>query len=224
MAVTARASDRVHDALRAQILDGTLRPGDAVPSERVLADELGVNRQSVREALKRLEQAGLVRISHGGATRVLDWRDTGGLEVLIDLAAGGGGSPPADLVRSIVEMRASIGIDAARRCAARADDACAERIRRLAGEAAALVGGDVETLEDRYAAMWQTVVIGSGNVAYRLAFNTLQRALVAYPQIAELVRPDDAEAIRAFGGAVAGGDPRAAARHAATLLEPGAEV
>lgn len=71
-----RASERVHAALRDEILGGALAPGAAVPSERALAKRFGVHRQSVREALKRLEQAGLVRISHGGATRVLDWRDS----------------------------------------------------------------------------------------------------------------------------------------------------
>ena len=46
-----RVSDRVHERLRGQILDGTLAPGDPVPSERSLAEELGVTRHAVREAL-----------------------------------------------------------------------------------------------------------------------------------------------------------------------------
>ena len=79
------ASGEVHRRLREQILSGELAPGDPIPSERALSEELGVNRHAVREALKRLQQAGLVRISQGGATRVLDWRDSAGLEVLLDL-------------------------------------------------------------------------------------------------------------------------------------------
>src|SRR5919202_1731508 len=149
-----RRSDLVHDRLRRQILEGRLAPGDAVPSERVLAEALGVNRHAVREALKRLEQAGLVRISQGGATRVLDWRDAGGLEVLLDLVAGGAGPPPADVVRSVLEMRASVGIDAARRCAHRADAAQREAVRRLAGEAAAAVGRDDAQLDARFTELW----------------------------------------------------------------------
>lgn len=215
-----RASDRVHESLRAQILDGVLRSGAAVPSERVLAERLGVHRQSVREGLKRLEQAGLVRISHGGATRVLDWRDTGGLEILADLGRGGEGAPPADLEQSIIEMRASIGIDAARRCAVRADAATLEQVRRFAEEAAGLVGGDLESLEERYAAMWQTVVAGSGNVVYRLAFNSLVRALTSYREMADVVRPADAGVIRAFGAAMAARDVPAAVAQARALLAP----
>ena len=134
-----RISDRVHASLRADILAGTLAPGDAVPSERRLAEDLGVNRHAVREALKRLEQAGLVTISQGGATRVRDWRDTGGLEILLDLQAGT--EPPADLARSVLELRASVGVDAARRCApsGRTRRPCA-RVAELAERAAAAIG------------------------------------------------------------------------------------
>jgi DNA-binding FadR family transcriptional regulator len=213
-----RASDRIHETLRDQILAGTLEAGAAVPSERTLAASYGVHRQSVREALKRLEQAGLVRISHGGATRVLDWRDSGGLEILADLAAGGGGLPPGDMARSINEMRASIGIDAARLCAERADAGTLERVDACAAEAAGQVGGDTASLEERYAAMWHTVIVGSGNVAYRLAFNSLLLALPSRPEMAAAVRPHEAAAIRAFGAAMLARDADTAMARARALL------
>lgn len=213
-----RASDRVHEALRDEILAGSLEPGAAVPSERTLAERFGVHRQSVREALKRLEQAGLVEITHGGATRVLDWRDQGGLEILADI---GGGEPPAGLARSVIEMRASIGIDAARLCVERASDAELAEVNRLAGEAAVQVGGPIDQLELSYAAMWRTVVIGSGNIAYRLAFNSLVRALPSRREMADAVRPDEADAIRAFGTAIRARDSEAATRCARELLAPG---
>ncbi|HEU4802279.1 MAG TPA: GntR family transcriptional regulator [Solirubrobacterales bacterium] len=216
-----RASDRVHEALRDEILAGSLEPGAAVPSERTLAERFGVHRQSVREALKRLEQAGLVEITHGGATRVLDWRDQGGLEILADLADVGGGEPPAGLARSVIEMRASIGIDAARLCVDRASDAELAEVNRLAGEAAVQVGGPIDQLELSYAAMWRTVVIGSGNIAYRLAFNSLVRALPSRREMADAVRPDEADAIRAFGTAIRARDSEAATRCARELLAPG---
>ncbi len=216
-----RASERVHAVLRADILAGRLAPGDGVPSERALAERLTVHRQSVREALKRLEQAGLVRIHQGGATRVLDWRETAGLDLLTDLVHGGPGSPTPELVRAIIEMRASIGIDAARRCAVRADDALLAEVGRLAEAAADLIGkGDV-TLEERYAAMWLTVVLGSENIAYRLAFNSLMRSLGDHPGVAELVRPGDACAIRAFAKAMLARDAAAVGAAAARLLGDG---
>ena len=62
--------DAVADQIQSKILDGTLRAGDRLPPERELALQLGVNRSSVREALKKLEQLRLVAIQQGSGIRV----------------------------------------------------------------------------------------------------------------------------------------------------------
>ena len=49
------------------ISSGSLRPGDRLPSERELAEKLGVSRESIREGLKHLHSIGLVETrSHRG--------------------------------------------------------------------------------------------------------------------------------------------------------------
>ena len=80
-------SGQIHARLRADILAGRYAVDDALPSERRLSEELETSRHAIREALKRLQQGGLVSISQGGATRVRDWRHHGGLELLLDVAA-----------------------------------------------------------------------------------------------------------------------------------------
>ncbi len=52
---------QVSAELEAQILDGTLRPGDQLPGEVEMAAMFGVNRSTVREGIRRLESEGLVR-------------------------------------------------------------------------------------------------------------------------------------------------------------------
>jgi DNA-binding FadR family transcriptional regulator len=218
------ASSAVHQRLRAQILSGELAPGDAIPSERTLSEELGVNRHAVREALKRLQQAGLVRIAQGGATRVQDWRNTAGLEVMLDLVEHGD-EPPAELMRSVLEMRASIGVDAARRCADRADAEARDAVADLADDVAERVEeGQAPLTTEPFVSLWQAIVDGSGNLAYRLGLNSLNRALDAYPQLGEILAPRDAEAIRELGRAVSRADAEAAASAARTLLEPDIEL
>ncbi|MDQ2622855.1 MAG: GntR family transcriptional regulator [Actinomycetota bacterium] len=212
------ASQRVHVSLRSEILDGNLHPGDALSSERILAEQFEVNRHAVREALKRLEQAGLVQITHGGATRVLDWRDAAGLEVLLDLT-GDSSDPPREIIRSVVEMRASIGIDAARLCAVRADDDARRKVSELAERAAPLVGEDEEQLDILYAELWQGVVAGSGNIAYRLALNSLLKAMLAFDGVSEALRPEDGDLVLRLGRAVGEGDADRASRAAGALLE-----
>lgn len=60
-------ADQAREHIRASILDGTLRPGERLTIEQ-LAAELGVSRTPVREALKALEQDGLVHLlPHRGA-------------------------------------------------------------------------------------------------------------------------------------------------------------
>ena len=54
------AYGRVAAAIEQKILDRSLRPGDPLPTETDLAGQFGVNRSTVREALRRLESAGLV--------------------------------------------------------------------------------------------------------------------------------------------------------------------
>ncbi len=164
-------SDEVFGQLVAEILSGRLAPEDALPGERDLAERFGVNRHAVREALKQLRQAGLVRIAQGGKTRVLDWRTNAGLDALSGLVAAGA-VPPLKIVRDIVEMRRSIAADATRLCAERAS------VDQLAAVVAAADRYPVDSsrISDAFGPdldFWTAVVDGTGNVAYRLGLNTL---------------------------------------------------
>ena len=212
-------SDRIHAQLRADILSGALPPGAAVPSERRLSEELGASRHAVREALKRLQESGLIRISHGGATRVRDWRHDGGLELLLAVAAQGDVPPELEAERAAMELRACIGADAARRAAERAG--AAQRAEIVARAEALAAAADPEARNVEYERLWDAIVDGAGNIAYRLALNTLvagQHVLVLDAERvgAELGDPD---AIRALARAIAERRPDAARTVAAELLE-----
>ncbi len=208
-------SATVYDDLAGRILGGELAPGAALPSERRLSDDFGVNRHAVREAVKRLQQARLVQVSHGGATRVLDWRETAGLDVVHQLSLPGPAHP--ELVRSVLEMRLCIGIDSARRCAERAPGPFREEI------AAHVASLDQDAPDgaaaDSYETLWRLVVDGAGNLAYRLALNTL---VAAGAQIGlrdrSLAEARDFAAQSALTGAIAADDPGAAERAARDLL------
>jgi GntR family transcriptional repressor for pyruvate dehydrogenase complex len=63
--------DEVYDQLLSLISNGKLRPGEQLPSERVLAKDLKVSRQSIREALKKAESKGLIKVRQGEGTFIL---------------------------------------------------------------------------------------------------------------------------------------------------------
>lgn len=67
-----RLSDAIARQLERLILEGVLSPGERLPPERELAQELEVSRPSLREALQKLEAAGLLETRHGDGTFVRD--------------------------------------------------------------------------------------------------------------------------------------------------------
>src|SRR5882757_572778 len=60
----------VYDAIEGQILSGRLRVGDPLPPEVQLAGQFGVNRSTVREGIRLLEQSGLVEREGGKRPRI----------------------------------------------------------------------------------------------------------------------------------------------------------
>lgn len=60
----------VYDAIEGQILSGRLRVGDPLPPETHLAGQFGVNRSTVREGIRLLEQSGLVERDGGKRPRI----------------------------------------------------------------------------------------------------------------------------------------------------------
>jgi DNA-binding FadR family transcriptional regulator len=171
--------DEVFAQLTAEIVGGEYAPGDAIPSERELSETLGVNRHVIREAIKRLEQIGLVKGSQGGRTKVLDFRSTAGLDLLAVLAEGSSALEAAlPLLTAALEMRAGIGADLVRLCAQRSGGDVRNDLLVLAAELAQVREGvDLLEIDARF---WQRVLDGAGNLAYQLAFNSLLRTVHAH--------------------------------------------
>jgi DNA-binding FadR family transcriptional regulator len=151
---------------------------------------------------------------------VLDWRATGGLDLLVDLAAT---EDPTPLLRAVGEMRATIGADAARLCAMRGPDELRARLPGLAVELPE--PADVRRYATRFRAyegFWAQIVEGSGNITYRLAFNSLVGARNGGGIDHELyaAEVDDARAAAIpLAVAIADGDGERAGRLARALLE-----
>jgi GntR family transcriptional repressor for pyruvate dehydrogenase complex len=60
-----RAFEEVCEKIRNQLSTRALRPGDKLPAERELAEQLGVSRSALREALRTLELAGILELRKG---------------------------------------------------------------------------------------------------------------------------------------------------------------
>jgi GntR family transcriptional regulator, transcriptional repressor for pyruvate dehydrogenase complex len=62
---TRRAFEEICERIREQLALGVLKPGDKLPPERDLAQQLGVSRNVLREALRSLEMAGVLKLQKG---------------------------------------------------------------------------------------------------------------------------------------------------------------
>jgi GntR family transcriptional repressor for pyruvate dehydrogenase complex len=134
----ARISDTVAAALETRILEGSLKPGDRLPSERDLAVEFGVSRPSLREGIQKLVSKGLLATRHGGGSYVTDrleesfvgpWQEMLKAHPLLQV--------------DVLEARAMLECEAAFLAAERATDADIARLDgAFAGLDAAYGGGD----------------------------------------------------------------------------------
>jgi len=122
-----RLSDTITAQIEQLIVDGTLKPGDTLPSERDLSKQLGVSRPSLREALLVLESHGLLQARRGGGFGVTDVTAPTLTDPLVHLLQR---HPSA--VDDILELRHGLECVAAYFAALRATDADAKRLGELA--------------------------------------------------------------------------------------------
>jgi GntR family transcriptional regulator, transcriptional repressor for pyruvate dehydrogenase complex len=79
--VKIRLHEEIMEQLKDKIIRGDLEAGSKLPPERELADQLKVNRTTIREALHRLEGMGLIEIKHGSGIFVKDFLESGSLNL-----------------------------------------------------------------------------------------------------------------------------------------------
>ncbi|MFD8217991.1 FadR/GntR family transcriptional regulator [Streptomyces sp. NPDC059697] len=133
--------EQAAERLRARIADGGWSVGARLPGETTLAAELGVGRSTVREALRALAGAGLVRPRQGSGVFVIATEPVEDWPTRLRRAA----------VTDVYEVRILVEVQAARLAAARRtpedvtalDTALAGRRAASAGDDAAFVDADI---------------------------------------------------------------------------------
>ncbi len=219
--VTRRSvTDDVFDQVLAEVMDGEIAPGEPLPSERRLAEVLGVSRPAVREALQRMAQTRLVDVRHGGATTVRDFARSAGLDLLPRLLVRRGQIDTA-VARSVLEARLAVGPAVAALAAERGGLGLAASLTDIVDLLAATDDG-VERQEHALA-FWDAVVAGADSLVFQLMFNSLR---AAYEPALEALAPLMAEevgqvgAYRLLASAIGAGDPDTARAAADRVLRP----
>lgn len=214
----------VFEQILSEVLSGEMQPGESLPSERRLAEVLGVSRPAIREALKRIAAAGLVEVRQGDATTVRDYRRHAGLDLLPRLLLRGN-ELDVSVVRSILEARLHNGPKVAELAARRRSP---ELIGHLEEAIRDLENDEDPVGQQRHAlAFWDHVVDGADSIVFRLMFNTLRAAYEpVLPALATMMAAEVSQraAYRTLARAIDDADPEAAEAAARHLLEPATQA
>jgi GntR family transcriptional regulator, transcriptional repressor for pyruvate dehydrogenase complex len=130
-----RLSDKVASRILEVIVDSSLRPGDALPSERMLGEQFGVSRTVVREALRSLAGKGVVEMTQGRALRITRVEPSAVRESMRLFLQG---RPALDYAR-VHEVRALLETEVAGIAADRAQEADLARLDAACEQLAAVV-------------------------------------------------------------------------------------
>ncbi len=182
------------ERILAGILDGTLRAGDCLPPERELAQELRINRSSLREALKKLEELRLIEIQHGSGTRIRDVQHAS-LELVWELSVSGG-RPSLPWLADLLELREVLMPALVRRIIESAPPDRLDSVAALLRGTASTQLSECEFVESLLALPATLCELGGNRVALLLA-NSMHRFLTrAGPSLMAWLGPPERRAFR----------------------------
>lgn len=215
------ASDQVMQQIQTRIFDGTYQPGDRLPPERELSLELGVNRTTLREALKKLEHMGLLSIRHGDGTRVLDYYSNARIELLGSLLLTQAQFNP-DLIENLFDAREVVGTELARKAAQRRSPenlGALKEILSVLKEASEI--NEVQELELQF---FFALAEATRNIFYVFMINSIRPVYMEFRELYAATARDPGKVMRlqrAVVGAIEKQDDRLAARKMQAYLDYG---
>jgi GntR family transcriptional regulator, transcriptional repressor for pyruvate dehydrogenase complex len=177
--------ESIADSLRGQILSGKYAAGERLPSERELSTRLGANRASVREALKKLEQLGMIAIRPGGGARVVPLEQAG-LGAIRHMV--GGKLAKRELMAQWLDVHELVMAGAARLAVERGTEEELAEGKKLLKRLVAPGTSDEElvTLTDQ---LTELIAVASRNLVLRMVRNGLTTAAQRQNEVRKQARP-----------------------------------
>ncbi len=151
-------STEVTRRLAAYLLDGNVRPGDRIPSERRMAEVFGVGRFVVREAVKTLAVLGVVEVKQGDGTYYRRRVDSDLLSTVVDW----GLLLDPERIEDLIEAQRLIEVAVAGLAALRSDSPAIARLRATVSEMQA-AGTDIERFVRADAEFHRLIADAAGN-------------------------------------------------------------
>ena len=156
--------------IEGMILSGQLRPGDRLPTERELADEMKISKTVVHESIRELHRLGFLDVASRQGVTVADYAQTGNLETLLAIMRYHGGRLDEKTAGSLLAVRSYIECPALEALAAHHTDGDLKKLELLQEEARRSID-DPAAFADMLFRYHRTVAFLSGNTITPLILN-----------------------------------------------------
>lgn len=158
-----------------KIISGELPVGTRLPTEREMAEQMGVTKSVLHFALKDLESMRFLRTVPRQGTYVNDWVNHGSFETLNAVLKLRGSSADANFVTSLIDMRNVIEADAMLLCAARCTENDFAQLQESIDALASLPPESSPEDQAREVKRFHYLLVQkSGNVLYPLMMNAFE--------------------------------------------------
>ena len=92
--------------IEGMILSGALKPGERLPTERELADEMNISKTIVHEGIRELSRLGFLDVVSRKGVTVADYAQNGNLDTLMAIMKYNGGYLNPQTAKSLLDVRA----------------------------------------------------------------------------------------------------------------------
>lgn len=211
------------------ILSGELPIGAALPSEREMAEQMGISKTAVHTGVADMERKGFLRVVPRQGIFVNDYARYGTLEVLASIMQHDGGGLDSRNVRSMIEMREAIESVALKRTIEKRDPAVTAGLEAMVAEAWQLVGTapiDYMQLGELYFRFHHTICVASGNTIAPLILNAFRGPSITFwSNSARSLGPEESVGrLERFARLIAEGDAEGACAHLRQITESSEQV
>lgn len=161
------------------ILSGELKPNDRLPTERELADTMGVSKTVVHEGIRELAQMGFLDVMSRKGVYVADYASTGNLDTLLAIIRYRGGMPDKKMLIDLLDVRIYLECPAIEELARRRDPEDIRKLELLQEEVQNAISSDVQIFASTLFMYRKTLAALSGNCISPLIMNAFFTASIS---------------------------------------------
>lgn len=157
--------------LEEMILSGELEPGEKLPTEREIADEMNISKTIVHEGIRELSRIGFLDVVSRQGVYVADYTSTGNLDTLFAIIRYRGGMPDRKMITSLLDVRLYLECPALEILAEKHTEKDILQLEELQNNVKKAFTADIETFASALFVYRRTIVVLSKNCISSLVMN-----------------------------------------------------